>query len=178
LTDVPDVPDVSAFGRALLAETKRRLISESQERIHRCLAQLTEEEIWHRPNAETVSVGNLVLHLCGNVRQYILHALDGEPDGRTRDVRQREFDEPGPIPAAELLCQLDDMMAEVDAALDRIDPASLLEIRRVQVFDESKLSILVHVVEHFSYHVGQITYYVKSTKAVDLGYYADVVLPE
>ena len=173
-----DVPDGSAFGRALLAETKRRLIEESQPRIHKCLAQLTEEEIWHRPNAETVSVGNLVLHLCGNVRQYILHALGGEPDRRTRQVRQQEFDEPGPIPAAELLRQLDDLMTEVDAALDRIDPASLLEVRRVQVFDESKLSILVHVVEHFSYHVGQITWFVKSKKAIDLGYYAHVTLPD
>jgi uncharacterized damage-inducible protein DinB len=172
---VTDVPDGSAFGRALLAETRRRLIEESQPRIHKCLALLSEEEIWHRPNGETVSVGNLVLHLCGNVRQYILHALDGAPDVR---VRQQEFDEPGPIPAAELLCRLDDVMAEVDAALDRIDPASLLEIRRVQIFDESKLSILVHVVEHFSYHVGQITYFVKSQKALHTGYYAHIVLPE
>jgi uncharacterized damage-inducible protein DinB len=173
-----NIPDGAAFGRALLAETKRRLIGEFQPRIHKCLAQLTEEEIWHRPNAETVSVGNLVLHLCGNVRQYILHALGGEPDQRTRKVRRQEFDEPGPIPAAELLRQLDDVMTEVDAALDRLDPASLLEIRRVQVFDESGLSILVHVVEHFSYHVGQITYFVKSKKAVDVGYYAHVTLPE
>lgn len=165
-----DVPDGTTLGRALLAETRRRLIAESQPRIHKCLAQLTEEEIWHRPNAAVVSVGNLVLHLCGNVRQYILHGLGGAPDRRTRP---QEFDEPGPIPAAELLRQLDELMTEVDAALDRIDPASLLEIRRVQGFDESGLSILVHVVEHFSYHVGQITWYVKSLKAIDLVYYPD-----
>ena len=63
------------------------------------------------------------------------------------------------------------MLAEVDAVLDRIDPASLLEIRRVQGFEESGLSILVHVIEHFSYHVGQMTYFVKSRKAVDMKYY-------
>jgi uncharacterized damage-inducible protein DinB len=157
------------FGRALIEETKRRLFRDSQPRVHKCLARLSEEEIWQRPNDETVSIGNLVLHLCGNVRQNILSGLDGQPDRRQRAL---EFSERGPIPAAELLRRLDELMAEVDAALDRLDPASLLDVRRVQGFDESGLSILVHVVEHFSYHVGQMTYFVKSRKAVDMGYYA------
>src|SRR3954451_17097882 len=91
------------FGKALLAETKRRLFRDSQPRIHRCLGQLTEEEIWFRPNAETVSVGNLVLHLLGNVRQQILSGLCGAPDQRRW---QTEFDERGPIPTAELLRRL------------------------------------------------------------------------
>jgi uncharacterized damage-inducible protein DinB len=163
----------SDFGRALIAETKRRLIREFPPRIHRSLGQLTEGEIWWRPNAETVSVGNLVLHLIGNVRQNILSGLGGAPDGRRR---QTEFDEPGPLPTADLLRRLDELMAEVDVALDGVDPASLLTVRRVQGFEESGLSILVHVVEHFSYHVGQISYFVKARKAVDLGYYAGVDL--
>jgi uncharacterized damage-inducible protein DinB len=166
-------PDAAAYGRALIAETRRRLFKDSMPRIRKCLAQLDEEEIWHRPNAEVVSVGNLVLHLCGNVRQNIVSGLGGAPDDR---VREREFSEPGPLPAADLLARLDRLMADVDRALDRLDPASLLEIRRVQGFEESAVSILVHVIEHFSYHVGQITYYVKSKKAVDLGYYAGLDL--
>lgn len=166
-------PDAAAFGRALVAETKRRLFKDSMPRIRKCLAQLSEEEIWHRPNAEVVSVGNLILHLCGNVRQNIVSGLGGAPDDR---VRAREFSEPGPLPAADLLARLDRLMADVDQALDRLDPASLLEIRRVQGFEESGLSILVHVIEHFSYHVGQMTYYVKSKKAIDLGYYAGMDL--
>lgn len=161
------------FGRALLGETKRRLFEESMPRLRKCFAQLTEEEIWRRPNAEVVSMGNLALHLCGNVRQYILCGLGGAPDDRERD---REFAETGPIPAAELLARLERVMADVDSVLDRLDPASLLEVRRVQGFAESALSILVHVVEHFSYHVGQMTYFVKSTKAVGLGYYAGIDL--
>jgi uncharacterized damage-inducible protein DinB len=157
------------FGRALIEETKRRLLKDSQPRVHKCLAALTEEEIWHRPNEETVSIGNLVLHLCGNVRQNIVSGLGGAPDHRKRAL---EFSEAGPIPAAELLRRLDETLAEAGAALDRIDPASLLDVRRVQGFEESGLSILVHVVEHFSYHVGQMTYFVKSRKAIDMGYYA------
>ena len=166
-------PTAADYGRALVAETKRRLFKDSMPRIRKCLAHLSEEEIWRRPNAEVVSVGNLVLHLCGNVRQNIVSGLGGAPDDRTRD---REFAETGPIPAAELLARLDETMADVDRALDRLDPESLLAIRSVQGFQENAVSILVHVIEHFSYHVGQITYYVKTTKAVDLGYYAGVDL--
>ena len=161
------------FGKALITETKRRLIHEFPPRIHKSLGQLTEEEIWERPNAETVSVGNLVLHLIGNVRQNILSALGGAPDQRRRQI---EFDEKGPIPTAELLRRLDELIAETDQALDRVDPSTLLTVRPVQGYQESGLSILVHVIEHFSYHVGQISYIAKSRKAVDLGYYAGIDL--
>jgi uncharacterized damage-inducible protein DinB len=171
MTESP--PTAAAFGQAILAETRRRLFKDSMPRIRKCLAHLSAEEIWHRPNAEVVSVGNLILHLCGNVRQNIVSGLGGAPDDRVRD---REFSEPGPLPAAELLARLDDLMADVDRALDRLDPARLLELHRVQGFEETAVSILVHVIEHFSYHVGQITYYVKTRKAVDLGYYAGVDL--
>jgi len=166
-------PSGADFGRALLAEARRRLIGDSLPRIRKCLGLLAEEEIWRRPNAETPSVGNLVLHLMGNVRQYIVSGLGGAPDRRRRSA---EFAETGPLPTPELLSRLEALMAEVEATLGRVDPASLLAKRRVQGFDESGLSILVHVVEHFSYHVGQISYVVKSRQAVDLKYYDGVNL--
>lgn len=156
------------LGRALLAECRRRLFDESLPRIRTCLAQLSEDEIWARPNEQTVSAGNLVLHLAGNVRQYVVATLGGVPDVRER---QKEFDEKGPLPTAELLGRLEKAMADVSAVLDRLDPAGLLQTHRVQGFVESGLSILVHVVEHFSYHTGQIAYIVKSRKNVDLGFY-------
>jgi len=153
---------------ALIRESKRRLYDESLPRIRTCLGQMSVEEIWARPNEQTVSAGNLVLHLAGNVRQYVLATLGGVPDVRER---QKEFDEPGPLPTAELLGRLEKAMAEVSTVLDRIDPSTLLQTHRVQGFVESGLSILVHVVEHFSYHTGQIAYIVKSRKNVDLGFY-------
>lgn len=162
-----------ALGKALIEEAKRRLFHDSQPRIHKCFAQLTDEEIWRRPNAETVSMGNLVLHLCGNVRQNIVAAIGGAPDLRQRS---KEFDERGPIPKAQLLGLLDETMAAAKDALDRMDPHSFLETHRVQVYTETALSIVVHVVEHFSYHVGQITWYTKALKAVDMGYYGGVDL--
>jgi uncharacterized damage-inducible protein DinB len=157
------------FGEALVAEAARRLLGESLPRLRRCLPLLSEEDVWRRPNAETPSVGNLVLHLCGNVRQWVLFGLGGQPDTRRR---AEEFAARGPLPRAELLERLEETLREAGRVLAGLDPATLMEPRRVQGFDESGLSILVHVVEHFSYHVGQISYVVKATRAVDLGYYA------
>jgi uncharacterized damage-inducible protein DinB len=156
------------FGSALILECKRRLFDESLPRIRKCIGLLSEDEIWHRPNAETVSVGNLVLHLCGNVRQWICTGLGRQPDHRER---AKEFSEAGPIPTAQLIERLETTMRDAKAVIDDADPSTLLEKRPVQAYQETGLSILVHVVEHFSYHTGQITYYTKSRKAVDTGYY-------
>ena len=156
-------------GQALIDECKYRLLDESVPRLEKCLSLLGPDEIWFRPNPETVSVGNLVLHLCGNVTQWILSGLGGKRDERVRDL---EFEEKGPLPVETLHRRLRDTMAETRAVLDRLDPATLLEPRRVQGFDQSAVGILVHVVEHFSYHVGQVSYTVKSRKSIDLGYYA------
>ncbi|HLY09519.1 MAG TPA: DUF1572 family protein [Planctomycetota bacterium] len=156
------------LGAALIRECRRRLYDESVPRIRTCLGELTVGELWARPNDQTVSAGNLVLHLAGNVRQYVIATLGGVPDVRER---QAEFDTPGPLSTAELLQRLERTMAEASPVLDALDPAALLRTYRVQGFVESGLSILVHVVEHFSYHTGQIAYIVKSTKNVDLGFY-------
>ena len=163
----------SLFRDLLLAEVKRRLFDESMPRLKKCLAELGEEEVWQRPNEHSNSVGNLVLHLNGNIRQWILSGLAGQPDTRKR---QEEFDEQGPIPKTELLESLEKTMALAAAALDDIPPENLLEYRDVQTFRESGLSILIHVVEHFSYHVGQITFIVKAGKNIDMGYYENIDL--
>jgi uncharacterized damage-inducible protein DinB len=158
----------SEITAALIRESKRRLYEESLPRIRTCLARMSVDEIWARPNEHTASAGNLVLHLAGNVRQYLLATLGGAPDVRER---QAEFDEKGPLPTAELLGRLEATMAEAAGVIDRLDSAVLLRTHRVQGFVESGLSILVHVVEHFSYHTGQIAYIVKSRQNVDLGFY-------
>ena len=75
------------------------------------------------------------------------------------------------LPAEVLLARLEKTMEEVAEALEEVQPEDILEYHDVQIYRESGLSILVHVVEHFSYHVGQITYYVKAIKDMDMGYY-------
>lgn len=161
-------PPIADFGGALIAEAKRRMFDESQPRIVQCLNTLTIEQVWRRPNPQSNSVGNLVLHLCGNIRQWIISGLGGAPDHRKRDS---EFNEQGRIPVAELVQRFNDTMAEACSTLDRIDPATLLEVRRVQGFNETGLSIIVHVVEHLSYHTGQIAYVTKAAAGTDLAFY-------
>ena len=161
------------FRDLLIAETRRRLMCEGVPRIKQCLAELTEAEVWYRPNQHSNSVGNLVLHLCGNVRQWILTGLGGYPDNRQR---QQEFDEPGPIPVGELERRLDELMADVEMVLNGLTPGQIMQSYDVQGFQETGVSILVHVVEHFSYHTGQITWFVKWKKDMDMGYYRGLIL--
>src|SRR5437773_2009931 len=103
------MPGDGEMAAALLQECKRRLYDESLPRIRTCLSQLSVDEIWARPNEQTVSAGNLVLHLSGNVRQYVIATLGGVPDVRER---QAEFEETGPMPTAALLDRLEKSMAE------------------------------------------------------------------
>ena len=94
-------------------------------------------------------------------------------DSKNEDIRERqkEFDERGPVSTAKMLADMDQLMVEVATILDNIRPEDLLEERNVQGWQESGLSILVHITEHFSYHVGQMTYVVKMLRDEDTGYY-------
>jgi uncharacterized damage-inducible protein DinB len=153
----------------LIQETRRRLLGESLPRLKRCLDLLEEEEVWLRPNESSNSVGNLVLHLCGNARQWIVSGLGGAVDNRRRS---EEFSARGPLPKSYLIELLDALASDIEAVLDRLSEGDLLKVYPVQVFQETGVSILVHVVEHFSYHVGQVGYFVKARKNLDLGYYS------
>ena len=160
--------------RALLKrEVPRRLVEENVPRIKKCLSELSTEEIWYRPNDNSNSVGNLVLHLCGNVRQWLLSGLGGYTDNRRR---QQEFEERGPFPTSALVRHLDELGEEVEKVLGRLTTEKIMQPVEIQGFTENRISVLVHVVEHFSYHTGQITYYVKWRKNINTGYYENINL--
>ncbi|MGA1581912.1 MAG: DinB family protein [Saprospiraceae bacterium] len=156
------------FRDLLINEVKRRLFEEGIPRIRKCLSLLTHLEIWHEPNLHTNSVGVLVLHLCGNARQWIISGLGGAVDNRNRD---REFAPEHKPSADELSDLLKDLQLELEQVLDDLPPEVLLEPFSIQGLEENGVSVLIHVTEHFSYHVGQITQSVKRLKNVDTGYY-------
>ena len=166
---------MNEFKDLLIKEVRRRLMEEGANRIKKCLSELTPTEIWFRPNDNSNSVGNLVLHLCGNVRQWVVSGLGGHPDIRNRPS---EFEEKGPLPTSLLIKKLDEAMSAVDEVLDTLTPEMITQPVVVQGFEETGLSVLVHVTEHFSYHVGQITYFVKWKKDMDIGYYAGLELDD
>ena len=165
-------PDATV-AQLLVQQVHHRLFVESVPGILKCLDQLTEAEVWARANSNTVSVGNLVLHLCGNVRQWVIAGLGGGADNRQR---QQEFDATGPLPTQTLIELLHTLQADVTACLNTLTPEALTQTYSVQGFEETGVSILVHVTEHFSYHTGQITYMVKHRKDIDLQYYGGLDL--
>lgn len=158
---------------ALVAEVLHRLYDESVPRILKCLDQLTNDQVWWRPNESSNSIGNLVLHLCGNVSQWIDSGLGGNSDHRTR---QAEFDQRHGIERAELKNTLIVTMEKVKPVISQLPVSELLRQRPVQTFEESGLTILVHVTEHFSYHTGQIAYITKMLSDKPLGFYDGITL--
>ena len=159
--------------KALINEVHLRLFEESLPRILKCLDQLNNDQIWWRPNPSSNSIGNLVLHLCGNVTQWICTGLGGLPYERHR---QAEFDQRDPIPKQELKTMLVFTMELAKPVIAELPVEELLRIRDVQTFRESGLSILVHVTEHFSYHTGQISYITKMLTDRSLGFYDGIPL--
>ena len=158
---------------ALIEEVLLRLYDESLPRILKCLGQLSEKQIWWRPNESSNSIGNLVLHLCGNVSQWVGSGLGGFPDTRTR---QAEFDRREGINREELSQLLSSTMEQIKPVISNLPADELLNKRSVQTFEESGLSILVHVTEHFSYHTGQIAYITKMLTDNPLGFYEGIIL--
>lgn len=157
------------FHEIFIAEVRNKLFEEFWPRLFRCLEECDSDLLWHRPNANTNSIGNLVLHLEGNVRQWLLHGVDGQPDNRNRPW---EFEHDKQMPVDDLKNRMNILQSEIEALLVRIEPDQLTEKRTIQGFDTTILGALVHVTEHFSYHLGQITLLVKLNKNIDLGYYA------
>jgi uncharacterized damage-inducible protein DinB len=134
---------------------------------------LENEQIWWRPNEASNSIGNLILHLCGNVSQWIYSGLGGFPDHRQR---QTEFDERRPLDKEGLSALLVATLERVHPVIAGLPESELLRPRRVQTFDETGLTILIHVTEHFSYHTGQIAYITKMMTDSSLGFYDGVNL--
>ena len=115
-------------------------------------------------------MGNLILHLDGNVRQWLIATFSETPDLRQR---QQEFDTTGGQSKSDLQHIVTNLMQDAEKILTTLTPEQLVQTYLVQGFEEHGIGILIHVAEHFSYHVGQITYFVKAHKDLDTGYYED-----
>ena len=159
---------MSDIGAAFMKLSRYYLSEDFLPKIERCLSVLDDKQIWWRANPESNSIGNLVLHLSGNVRQWIVCGLGDGNVGRDRDAEfaQREL-----IPRDELLARLKQTLAEVDETLARFDPGKLLEPRQIQGLVVTALEAVLHVVEHFTMHTGQIIMLAKMFAEVDLEFY-------
>ena len=140
---------------AAVADAAGHEMSSALERMKHCLGQLSEEQVWWRPHPAMNSIGNLALHLCGNVRQWIVSGCGGEPD--TRD-RPGEFAERRLLCRAELEHRLDEAVGRADTVLAVLTAGQLLEKRRIQGFDTTVLGALFDSVPHFSGHTQEIVF--------------------
>lgn len=143
-------------------------MDENTRMIKQSFYEISEEQLWQKPNASLNSIANLVLHLCGNITQYIISSL-----GENKDIRQRdaEFSASGGYTKTEILKKLEDTVDTAKRVIFDANPEQLVRLRSVQRFSFSGVGVIIHAVEHYSYHTGQIAFWVKLLKEKDLGFY-------
>jgi hypothetical protein len=159
---------MSDISKLFIENARSLLTTNYRPKIERCLAELTDEQTWSRPNDASNSIGNLILHLCGNARQYIVSGV-----GQTEDTRKRktEFEARGGMTKDELKGKLLQTLTEVDKVLDGLTESQLSEWRRIQGRSIPVLEAVFKVVEHFSMHAGQIIMLTKMLANKDLRFY-------
>jgi hypothetical protein len=144
--------EVSDLAAALGAAAGEEL-AKALDRINHCLDQLTLEQVWWRPRPPMNSIGNLILHLRGNLRQWVVSGLRGVKDARDRP---REFAQREPIPKDELSRSLGETVAEARKALAEASAQDFLARRHIQEFDVTGLEAIFDSIPHFRGHTQEI----------------------
>ena len=165
-------PNADRLAREVAREFRRRMLDEYVPRIAQCVEQLDPSEVWSRPSLRSNSIGNLLRHLEGNVRQWILSGVAGHPDERDRDAEFAATGETESRSPSELVARLRATVEEAVSVVEGLGPDELLERGLYQGrYDETGLGAVLHVMEHFSGHAGQIYAFTKQAKDVDLRFY-------
>ena len=164
----PSAPQLAAL---FLDFSRKKLLDQYWPRMRQCVETLTDEQIWWRPNPASNSIGNLILHLNGNVTQWLVASFNREEDKRNRP---EEFAAETGLTAAQLLDRLAATMAESAKVLARLTEADLLAPYEIRGYHVRGLDAVYHVAEHFGLHYGQIAYIAKSLSGKDLGFYKEL----
>jgi hypothetical protein len=151
--------------------SRDKLVNQYWPRLRTCLESLTDEQIWWRPNPSSNSIGNLVLHLNGNVRQWLVNSFSKREDQRDRPA---EFAATGAVSGAELLAKLEWTIHEGEQVITRLSEADLIARYEIQGYHVYGLEAVYQVIEHFGLHYGQIAYITKMLKDQDLGFYKEL----
>ena len=157
--------------RDLFVEYSRSKLLGRYARLRTCVESLTPEQVWWRPNDASNSIGNLILHLNGNVRQWLVASFNRLEDARDRPA---EFAERELIPPAALLERLGSTVQDAAATLSRLTEADLLHTFDIQGYTVRGADAVYQVVEHFGMHYGQILYITKLVRGEDLGFYREL----
>lgn len=155
-------------GVAFLTQSREYLTAHYLPKILAAVSQLSDADLWWRPHETSNSVGNLLLHLAGNITQWIVGGVGRIPGARDRAA---EFDRREPMSRPELLARFTKAVHAADLVIGETDAASLAEPRTIQGRQVTVFSAIYHVIEHFSMHAGQILYIAKLRSGKDLGFY-------
>lgn len=158
---------------AMTRIAERHFLEVGLHRVDLCLGQLTEDQVWYRPNGSSNSVGIILTHVVGNITQYVISGLGHVPDTRKRD---REFDDSLHRSKSDLRQSMSTTVRDAISVLRQLTPLDVRKEYRIQGFSLSLLEVVVHVIEHFSYHIGQIAYITKMLTDRPTGFYAGVDL--
>ena len=154
-----------------LEHSRKKLFDEWWPRMRSTVEKLSEEQLWWRPNDASNSIGNLLLHLNGNVRQWMVTSFDHQEDGRDRPA---EFAEKAGGPAEPVLAKLGATMNEAAGVLARLTEEDLVAPMEIQGYHVTGLVAIYQAVEHFGLHYGQIVYIAKALEGKDLGFYKEL----
>lgn len=157
----------------LVNEFEFRVFEESYARIYKCLTMLNEKQLWSSPNSTIPPAGCQIMHLCGNARQWILSGLGELPDNRDRD---QEFIVQENIRKSDFIFLLENLKSQLNRYFQELTENDLEEIYSIQGFKVTGFSAIAHVMEHFSYHTGQITLLTKIQTGKETGFYSEIDL--
>jgi hypothetical protein len=163
--------ELSNLHSAFLQFSRHRLLEQYWPRLRSAVESLNDEQVWWRPNEASNSVGNLMLHLNGNVRQWLVSSFRGSKDDRNRPA---EFSQRLLIPTSALVATLGTTLSEASDVLASLTEADLLMTLQIQGYTVSGLQAVYQVVEHFALHYGQILYVTKLLRGEDLGFYREL----
>lgn len=159
------------LARAFLNFSRTKLLEQYWPRLRAAVEPLSEEQVWWRANLASNSIGNLILHLNGNVGQWLVASFNNLEDARNRPA---EFAARNGMSAVALLAALDATMRQAAEVLARLTETELLAPFEIQGYHVTGLDAVYQVVEHFGLHYGQIAYISKALRGEDLGFYREL----
>jgi uncharacterized damage-inducible protein DinB len=158
------------IGEDFLSRSRYWLIKEYPIKLGHCIYALPEAAIWGRSNAGSNSIGNLLVHLTGNVTEWIIGGVGGRKFERTRD---QEFAQREGGKGADLLARLEAVLREADSILAKLTAADLQQRLVIQGRETTVMGAIYHVVEHFAMHTGQIIVLTKIHAPGAIRFYED-----
>lgn len=151
----------NSLGAVALESLRGRIVRILPTQIRACVDELTEEQLWWRPNEHANSVGNLVLHLSGSMRHYLSRGVGGINYHRDRPA---EFAERGPLPKAQLLAIFDETIDQAAQVFVSFDTSRFLELTEEQDYVPTVFDLIFNIAIHLATHTGQIVYVTKLLK--------------